>query len=101
MYGIGFLFFFFSSRRRHTRCALVTGFQTCALPISCQRLALARASRVDAAAPSVGTGRAGARDPKKSRGVLREHTSARYAWIQAQQEDYPVSALCRDRKSVG
>src|SRR3546814_6111523 len=25
--------FFFSSRRRHTCCALVTGFQTCALPI--------------------------------------------------------------------
>src|SRR3546814_10451492 len=29
-----FSFFFFSSRRRHTRCALVTGVQTCALPIS-------------------------------------------------------------------
>src|SRR3546814_7270855 len=29
-----FCFFFFSSRRRHTRCALVTGVQTCALPIS-------------------------------------------------------------------
>src|SRR3546814_10425147 len=28
----GFLLFF-SSRRRHTRCALVTGVQTCALPI--------------------------------------------------------------------
>src|SRR3546814_20215126 len=28
---------FFSSRRRHTRCALVTGVQTCALPISPQR----------------------------------------------------------------
>src|SRR3546814_1100255 len=27
---------FFSSRRRHTRCALVTGVQTCALPISIQ-----------------------------------------------------------------
>src|SRR3546814_11407029 len=27
-------FFFFSSRRRHTRCALVTGVQTCPLPIS-------------------------------------------------------------------
>src|SRR3546814_11649218 len=28
----------FSSRRRHTRCALVTGVQTCALPISwCKR----------------------------------------------------------------
>src|SRR3546814_16343809 len=29
--------FFFSSRRRHTRCALVTGVQTCALPISSLR----------------------------------------------------------------
>src|SRR3546814_5165005 len=27
------MFVFFSSRRRHTRCALVTGVQTCALPI--------------------------------------------------------------------
>src|SRR3546814_3917613 len=26
--------FVFTSRRRHTRCALVTGVQTCALPIS-------------------------------------------------------------------
>src|SRR3546814_17568837 len=33
------LCFFFSSRRRHTRCALVTGVQTCALPI-CDRPAL-------------------------------------------------------------
>src|SRR3546814_2255475 len=31
------MFFFLSSRRRHTRCALVTGVQTCALPI-CLRL---------------------------------------------------------------
>src|SRR3546814_6135930 len=30
------VFFFFSSRRRQTRCALVTGVQTCALPISRQ-----------------------------------------------------------------
>src|SRR3546814_17857337 len=29
-----FCCFFFSGRRRHTRCALVTGVQTCALPIS-------------------------------------------------------------------
>src|SRR3546814_1150559 len=46
--------FFVSSRRRHTRCALVTGVQTCALPIfgetgallsggQRQRLAIARA----------------------------------------------------------
>src|SRR3546814_1850649 len=30
---IGRMWFFFASRRRHTRCALVTGVQTCALPI--------------------------------------------------------------------
>src|SRR3546814_567989 len=30
---LGIVFFFFSSRRRHTSCALVTGVQTCALPI--------------------------------------------------------------------
>src|SRR3546814_8976152 len=28
-----YCFYFCSSRRRHTRCALVTGVQTCALPI--------------------------------------------------------------------
>src|SRR3546814_1551119 len=33
-----FCFFFFSSRRRHTRCALVTGVQTCALPIFCAQV---------------------------------------------------------------
>src|SRR3546814_4525108 len=32
--------FFFSSRRRHTRCALVTGVQTCALPIFWAAMAL-------------------------------------------------------------
>src|SRR3546814_4816306 len=32
--------FFFSSRRRHTRCALVTGVQTCALPISLRHFLL-------------------------------------------------------------
>src|SRR3546814_8051975 len=34
-------YFFVSSRRRHTRCALVTGVQTCALPI-CVDQGLAR-----------------------------------------------------------
>src|SRR3546814_15686677 len=34
--------FFFSSRRRHTRCALVTGVQTCALPIYCYEAVLPR-----------------------------------------------------------
>src|SRR3546814_1213719 len=38
MFVFVYLFcFFFSSRRRHTICALVTGVQTCALPISLGR----------------------------------------------------------------
>src|SRR3546814_9365174 len=36
--------FFFSSRRRHTRFALVTGVQTCALPVA---LAVLRGGIVD------------------------------------------------------
>src|SRR3546814_18892706 len=44
-----FYIFFFSSRRRHTRCALVTGVQTCALPI-CWRIAIL--SRDTICAPS-------------------------------------------------
>src|SRR3546814_11221632 len=36
-----YLCFFFSSRRRHTRCALVTGVQTCALPICTAEVAMA------------------------------------------------------------
>src|SRR3546814_3501069 len=40
--------FFFSSRRRHTRCALVTGVQTCALPISGKGPGSRRARRAEA-----------------------------------------------------
>src|SRR3546814_11907845 len=45
--------FFFSSRRRHTRCALVTGVQTCALPILCQLLLKATLQGRDGRAQSV------------------------------------------------
>src|SRR3546814_16424738 len=41
------LLFFFSSRRRHTRCALVTGVQTCALPIFARRLIARPAVEID------------------------------------------------------
>src|SRR3546814_3986551 len=41
------LCFFFSSRRRHTRCALVTGVQTCALPI-CAGCLLREGARIGA-----------------------------------------------------
>src|SRR3546814_1827542 len=43
-----FVVFFFSSRRRHTRCALVTGVQTCALPI-CPPILIDGAQSRDAA----------------------------------------------------
>src|SRR3546814_4135051 len=36
---------FFSSRRRHTRCALVTGVQTCALPICTGYAPIVRAAQ--------------------------------------------------------
>src|SRR3546814_3330720 len=39
------MYFFFASRRRHTRCALVTGVQTCALPIYKMRLGLCSRSK--------------------------------------------------------
>src|SRR3546814_5498573 len=42
------MFVFVASRRRHTRCALVTGVQTCALPI-CQIIAGKRAVTGDTA----------------------------------------------------
>src|SRR3546814_15042109 len=39
--------FFYSSRRRHTKCALVTGVQTCALPICAQGAEAAAGARRD------------------------------------------------------
>src|SRR3546814_10678631 len=39
------LLFFFSSRRRHTSCALVTGVQTCALPIFADISVMTKLSR--------------------------------------------------------
>src|SRR3546814_232888 len=46
--------FFFSSRRRHTSCALVTGVQTCALPIYFERAHLiGAAAAVARSAPGI------------------------------------------------
>src|SRR3546814_7906207 len=64
---ICFLFvLFFSSRRRHTRCALVTGVQTCALPISAFAGEGARSSR-PWAAPAGKTGPGGSPPPLPDR----------------------------------
>src|SRR3546814_7266357 len=55
------MFFFFTSRSRHTRGALVTGVQTCALPISAAAVAVdhvgaAAAAAGDVAGPAAGAG---------------------------------------------
>src|SRR3546814_4409768 len=51
--------FFFSSRRRHTRCALVTGVQTCARPISFDELRLFNRDRPAVAADQARRGEGG------------------------------------------
>src|SRR3546814_17904050 len=48
--------FFFSSRRRHTRCALVTGVQTCALPIFNRMVRERRGTRLKADDETLFTG---------------------------------------------
>src|SRR3546814_20856831 len=48
--------FFFSSRRRHTICALVTGVQTCALPISGTARCPARPAPARSRTAGCGTG---------------------------------------------
>src|SRR3546814_1580390 len=45
------MFFFFSSRIRHTRCALVTGVQTCALPISNMAASLIKHEQIKTTLP--------------------------------------------------
>src|SRR3546814_6991647 len=58
---VGTDFFFFSSRRRHTICALVTGVQTCALPI-CDEACAAELMTDDARADLFERDGAGATD---------------------------------------
>src|SRR3546814_2429042 len=72
---LSFCVFFFSSRRRHTRCALVTGVQTCALPISATHIKPATARThndgLGPIAPSITdrTNGASADSPKRPRPI--------------------------------
>src|SRR3546814_14688674 len=81
---------FFSSRRRHTRCALVTGVQTCALPIWPGPPARQPGAGVDRCArPHAGRRR-------KARGRHRPRRPA----SGAESDDPWRRSGCRDRKSV-
>src|SRR3546814_12501462 len=71
-------YFFFSSRRRHTRCALVTGVQTCALPIyekRDQKKTSAGSQKPAGAKGDSGSGRVGGID--RFYGVSRDHRGVR------------------------
>src|SRR3546814_6745997 len=50
--SVYFFIFFFSSRRRHTCCALVSGVQTCALPISEVRVVVIDCTEIGASPPT-------------------------------------------------
>src|SRR3546814_7287813 len=83
---------FFSSRRRHTSCALVTGVQTCALPISGAAAAepdpaaagraaggvrrADRDGRGRTATRTAGTARAGPGHRRQRRYLVQEHKPA-------------------------
>src|SRR3546814_9687123 len=70
-------YFFFSSRRRHTRCALVTGVQTCALPISARRgSAPDPQCRRQSPPPPLPPA---ARPARETSGVRQRRSQARYA----------------------
>src|SRR3546814_2783291 len=83
--------FFFSSRRRHTRCALVTGVQTCALPISGRALVQTRQQRP----PSLGIGgkRVHLRDPDGMRFELIGGKKLR-GWRARRSEERRVGKEC-------
>src|SRR3546814_7692417 len=85
--------FFFSSRRRHTRCALVTGVQTCALPISLDfRYAIGLVTLVDVE-----------RDPLRFRFRLAASPVTRhlgYELTGRYLDEVPERDMRRDRKSV-
>src|SRR3546814_1549455 len=98
-------FFLFSSRRRHTRCALVTGVQTCALPIFAREWHEANApqwAKVHAAEvirtlerdvfPAIGSLPIGALNPPKILEVLRA-IEARSAIETAKRIRQRISAI--------
>src|SRR3546814_20289968 len=64
--------FFFSSRRRHTRCALVTGVQTCALPIFAEATVRSRQEGLRVAARRLEAGVTSALDFRQAESLLTQ-----------------------------
>src|SRR3546814_5468751 len=89
------MYFFFSSRRRHTRCALVTGVQTCALPISCLSQ---RGHFLGGAAEERGVAALEAHDALARRGGLDEQRVDRALILRMAARSLEIGrASCRER----
>src|SRR3546814_5251230 len=69
-----YVFFFFSSRRRHTRCALVTGVQTCALPIYSEYYSVRQALKGLQAEPGIAK-----QDPAKIKNLFFRRLNISYS----------------------
>src|SRR3546814_17926982 len=98
--------FFFSSRRRHTSCALVTGVQTCALPISRARGAIALLNPAPANAPTTRDllALADVTTPNETEfaGLVSRHVGERLDGDAVASLDQPhLHALCRDLLPAG
>src|SRR3546814_1275027 len=104
------LYFVFSSRRRHTRCALGTGVQTCALPIWGITPGAHKSSHVNAVDVNVGKGTTEANVPDlraKFDAAARRYQSRGYkvlwnGWVYRAEERRVGKACvstCRSRWS--
>src|SRR3546814_11465348 len=75
------LCFFFSSRRRHTRCALVTGVQTCALPICRVAVLGGRRHCQEIEVPHLAV-------PDHRKGLLAHHDSVEHRCVEGGGHDH-------------
>src|SRR3546814_898277 len=94
------LLFFFSSRRRHTRCALVTGVQTCALPIyparRCTPLSVATHSLHENASPCLHVEPGGLLDTSDCRFEAISDRAVRVSgmkWVPAEQYTVKIEGV--------
>src|SRR3546814_2646690 len=92
--------FFFSSRRRHTRCALVTGVQTCALPISDVQIMYGIAGERDLAERELESlpGYAQSRPVRVGNGAVTQYQADVLGKVLVALEDARLAGV--DRKSV-
>src|SRR3546814_4101649 len=101
-----FCMFFFSSRRRHTRCALVTGVQTCALPISGSSIFHPESSRVARMASGgqhglaqslfqVGGNAGSAVGPLLAAAIVLPHGQRSVAWFRSEEHTSELQSLMR------